>query len=123
MPIKQLHGGGPALAPVTVDATGNTVALPDQSGSRAPDTQWDPANGIRQYAAFRSDRSNSLTDPIYIHQEYVAAGVSPKFPVGSGGIPLWPGDVFEITEENLYRGPVYANIATGTGILHREVGQ
>ncbi len=123
MPIASKHGGGPAIAAVTVDTSGNTLVLPDQSGDRAPDSQWDPGNGMRQYAAIRADVNNSTSAPVYIHQEFVADAVSPKFPVGGGGIPLWPGDVYEISEVNMYRGPIYANIASGTGTLHVEVGR
>lgn len=110
------HGGGPVIAPVIVDTSGNTLVLPDQQIPQGP-------AGYRGYAIIRAAVTNSTVNPVFIHMEDLTAAPSPKLVAGTGGIPLYPGDAYEISEINLYMGPIYAVIAAGTGILHVEVGR
>jgi hypothetical protein len=111
------HGGGDPLPAIVVNNSGRIQVLPDHGPQS---TQGKSKAKLRGYAIFRADKANSLTLPIFIHQGILANGQT--FSVGDGGIPLWPGDVYEILEGNLYLGPVWAACADPSAILHRAVG-
>ena len=113
------HNGGPPSPSLAIGNTGDEVILEAQNfNGRDPIT--DIPKRLRAYVIMRADRGNDADNPIFVHQGEAISGDA--FVVGKGGIPLWPGDVYEIGATNLYLGTILGACAVGPGILHIEVG-
>ena len=95
------HGGGPAAGPIPVSADGTGVVL-------AADT-------YRRYAAITSDPANTLT--VYLSLDPSAPAVL------GGGIPLSPGDRYELTEYNLYQGDIRAIASAAAQVVAVQSGK
>ena len=99
----QTHGGGPAF-PIVVDSTGTTVVIADQSKNEPR----------RRYAIITALKTN--TNAVWLVLSWVDA------PVVGGGVPLYPGDSYEIRAGNRYTGPIKAIVVSGTENLAVQVG-
>jgi hypothetical protein len=117
------HNGGPPIAALTIGNTGDEVILVKQDIS-GKDPVTDVSTKLRAYVIMRADKGNDINNPIFIHQgEPILSPAPDPFVVGKGGIPLWPGDTYEILGDNLYLGTILgACAAGGGGVLHIEVG-
>jgi len=118
------HNGAPALLPLIVDDGGHIEALPNQQKAQGE-------FGRRRYAALVADVNN--TEPIYFLFYNPGEDIEDdtlreqaiedfRFNVGDGGLPLQPGESYEIGLPNLYTGSVWV-AASGSQTLHRALGK
>jgi hypothetical protein len=96
------HGGGKALGPLTVTDDGSIEYLPNE-------------HNARRYAIITASRDNSFPIFLRMHQTEDA--------IYEAGVPLWPGDSYELNDLNLYTGPIKAITAPGeTAVMYIHDG-
>ena len=96
------HGGGDAYGPLVVTDDGTIEYLPNR-------------HNARRYAIISASRDNTF--PIFLRMHQTAPAIY------DAGIPLYPGDSYELNDLNLYTGPVRAITASGeTAVMYIHDG-